>query len=506
LPINIEMRILKNPLLKIAALWSLILNSNGIFASEILTSEQIYRRCYARMVRLQIPENDVLLNQVKSGAKLPVNACLELFDRARFAQDGVLVNRADGVAKSVLRTFHDIHQSWFQVKSHGFPAASYLVRDNEEPALFFTRAAMTPAMQFRAALTLNHGLAGVRDQKNYPNEGNPFKAQRIITYGREFPYALEEDLILAYRNTIYDGTNLVTTGTMPLRLHGSQIVEVGTLVGVKPAVEITLPSFFSATIAEPEIQNAVKSAITNFQVNKHFGGGVLGSQNFLLLNTNLVTQQFAKEYTIISRRTTNRIFEDLLCHRLPTLTDADVAAEVKPDSIHGFQKTTSCMRCHSSMDGMAYGFRNFFVFTTAGTPALGRQEVGLNISGIDKIKPVSGASNFALQPAVGTLHFRELMTGTLRKGKFNSMSELGQILSDYSDFYNCAAKRYYQYFTGVNVDLNALADKPIDKIHQDKVIMLGQRLKSHQSVRALLSDIFLSDAFKYRNHLTMADQ
>lgn len=471
------------------------------FSNEI-SNEEMYQRCYIRMARKVLDLNDSLFLEVKSRKKTAADACIELFDKAQFNSSGVLTNRNDPVAKSILRTFHELHHSWFQIKTHTFQVASYLVRDNDEPALYFTRAAFLPNAKFSSVLTHSGGLAGVRDQIGYPNEANRFKSQRILSYGSGYPYANELDLILAYNHIEHNGEKYISSGAKSLRIPANQITEVGELVGVKSSENIRLPSFRFNSSGIAEVVEAVKPTMTNFNANTHFGGGVLGSQSFLLNNTNLTSNQLPNDYSIISRRTTNRIFEDILCHELPSLTDEDVLAEVKINSEHGFQRTTSCMRCHSSMDGMALGLRNYAVYTSAANPSLQTQTVGVNFSGIAKLTPKSGAKTFAVQPPTGSLHYRELLSKNRYKQTFRSLGELGNLLSQQNDFYTCAAKRYYRFFTGINVDLSKRAENELDRHHQEVVVSLGQQLKTQQSVRSLLYGVFTSEAFRRRNYMS----
>jgi hypothetical protein len=107
---------------------------------------------------------------------------------------------------------------------------------------------------------------------------------------------------------------------------------------------------------------------------------------------------------------------------------------------------------------------------------------------------------------VPRLHYRELITKTLRDVPFKSLNEMGQRLASYNDIYTCAAKRYYRFFTGVDVLTTSVATDPLDKMHQDNVRSLAGTLKSTQSVRAMLLQLFKTSAFKDSGHLTEKEQ
>lgn len=471
-------------------------------ASETLPQLDIFKRCYIRLVR-QVPvETDPLFIAVKSGTKLAADACIELFDRARFDSNYVMQNRTNGQAKAIVRTLHDLHISWFQSKIHVYSPTNDLIRDAEEPALYFTRAALQPSTKFNSVVLHNTGLTGVRDQVTYPIQFDIFRVQRILTYPLGFPFSNEKELVIAYGNVTHDGTKFVNNGLKAIRRPSSVLTKVGDLVGVMPSLSFKLPSFLPISSSHLELIESLKKMITNFEANAHFGGGILGSQGFILNNANLTTRQLAIEYSTINRRLTTRVFEDLLCHQLPTLDDADVSSEVLPSSSHTFQNSTSCMRCHSSIDGMAFGYRNLFIFASAAAPQIPNQTAGMRVDGVTSLIPSATAKLFPLQPPRGRLHYRELVTRTRRSVNFGSLSELGINLSTGQDLYTCAAKRYYQYFTGVNVDLTARATQSLEKYHQDQVLALGSLLKDKQSVRSLLHSIFKSEAFKSSHYLT----
>jgi hypothetical protein len=493
--------------------------------AENLKPIDVFKRCYIRMVRSVPVETDALYTAVASGAKTADVACLELFDRAQFGSNGILKARTSEESKAIVRTFQSLHASWFQSKTNSLPASSKVARDYEEAPLYYTRAAFQPGVPFSSVVTLNAGLKGIRDQDTYPTELKDFEAQRVLNYNSMAPFAKETDLILSYtRIRVVDVVTkkqvkeivggkevtktvdihtkkLVNDGVLPLRRPQGMTAEFGQLVGVKAADPIILDSFRSISSTNPDIAAAVDAKMVNFNANEHLGGGILGSQAFLANNVNLPRNVLPDTYALINRRLAARVFEDLLCHTLPTLTDDDVKTEVKPASEHTFQQNSSCMRCHSGIDGMAYGYRNVFTFISAPNPKP-EDSVGLFFEGMTALKPSATATAFPATIPEGRLHYRELVTKNHKDMKFFSIAQLGTQLAASNDLYTCAAKRYYQFFTGVNVDLTQVATAAIDKVHQDKVIALGKTFKSHQSVRLLLKDIFASDAFRASNYLT----
>jgi len=467
---------------------------------------EVYRRCYIRMTR-QIPDvGSARYKAVEQGKKSPVDACMEVFDSAAFGSNGIMMNRTNAEAKRVVKTFNDLHVSWFQSKNYPGSTLTHLVIDHEEPALYFTRAAFMPSEPIKSVLTLSYGLQGVRDQLSYPAEINDWDAQSILTYKAEYPYAKEKVPVISYVGFQYNssknnfsqlpGLLIGTNNYQTVRAPAS--VEVGALVGVKKAMMFNLPNFVPFRPGG-DINKVLATIAPKFPVNQHFGGGVLGSQSFLLANANLGRHVVPHTYAQINRRIGARVFEDLLCHQLPTLDAGDVVQEVDLKSAFTFQTQQSCMRCHSTVDGLATGLRNFVIFRTqqANPP-----NAGLEIEGMMRLTPMAGSSEWALQQPVGKLHYRENITRKIVKNvSFSSLADLGNHFASGNDFYLCAAKRYYQFFTGINVDLTEPAKASLDKYHQDLVVSLGQKLKSTQSVRTLIRDIIASEPFQTRNYL-----
>ena len=471
--------------------------------AENMKPIDIYQRCYIKMVRMVPDETDALFIAVKNGTKTPEDACLELFDLARFSPNGVMVNRTNPEAKAILRTFNELHGSWFQSRTNTYPAVGYMIRDSDEASLYFTRAAFLPNTPFSSVVTLGHGLTGVRDQKNYPNEENPFMAQRLIRYSTQMAYYGEQDLILGYRKiSLNSRGGYVDEGSIRLRMPGDRITEVGELVGIKPAIPLVVPSFRSN--ANATVREAVNSSMVNFDFNRHFGGGILGSQAYFLNNSNL-GGTLAEGVARINRRLTARLFEDLLCHQLPTLGPDDV--QTVPGSPHAFEKNKACMQCHTSIDPLGFGYRNLFLTTSLG--AVDQLTTGLLFNSVAQIPPSSTATAFAGKIPEGELNYRELITGTKRNNSFNSLTNLGTIIAGQSDLYTCAAKRYYTFFTGVDVALtvNALDPAnttPVDRKHQQEVIKLATAFKASKNVRSLLRGIFASPTYKSSHYLTEA--
>lgn len=480
-------------------------------AQSDLTPVEVYERCYLRMVRNVPAATDPILKKVAAGTVTGPAGCMELFDKAKFDATGKIANLADGDARAIVRTFHDFHGSWFQSRanpSNGQAGSAFsLLNDLEGPSLYLTRALFGAGARYDAIVKGSTTLSGVRTRLGKANL-SPFEAQRILRYPADLPeFSGTKNFILGYRSM---GSTEYTALTVP----NTNIVEVGDLVGVKNALPFVVPSMGAARAETSATDFELLSQ--NVVVNRSYGGGIVGSSAFLFSNANLTVNVAAKDDTSINRVAAARVFEDLLCHQLPTLTLADVQAEqaelVKADSPNMFRRDKTCMQCHAQIDYFAYGYRNLVLSTTgANFNAPSPNHVGFPTLAFLQF-PVNVASTSYHQSAPkGTLRYRGFRSTAVTRANFSSLEQLGEGLAASRDLYECAAKRYYKFFTGIDVRLDTLvapaATAPeatrlkheVDAQHQAMVIKIAARLKSGQSLRTLVSDIVSSPVFKSRN-------
>lgn len=488
--------------------------SSAAQTDKSLSPVELYKRCYIRMVREVPVASDPLLKSVIAGTRTGEAACLALFDKAQFVAvdktpetSYVLKTRDDETSIRVLKTFNDLHISWFSNRTHSFDlGASSLVHDIEEPALYYTRAAFGPGVKFSSIVTHNQSLAGVRDQISTDPVSN-YLAQRNYSHPSGFPYSSFKYMVFAANERVKNKSNRLTAIRKGFAMDDNDLVESGRLKGVKTAPNITLGNFVMTSGAESDQAILDQGLLGKTNVNQHWGSGIVGSQGFQMANANLTQNVFTLGVDRINRRTTSKMYEDLLCLQLPTLLDADVAGELIPTSSHTFQQSTSCMRCHSSVDDTAYTMRNLVIFKSSANADAETQVDGRPMAGVTSLPVVTNSQTWSLQPPKGRLHYRENITGREVIAPLNSIADIGTEFAKGSDIYNCAAKKYYRFFTGIDVTLTekAKADT-IDDYHQKLVLQLGAQLKTTQSVRTLIDAIIKSEPFHNRNYMTEAAQ
>lgn len=495
-------------------------------AASKLNDVEVFNRCYLKLFKTVVPRTASLgksLTDAIYAKKLTgPAACAVLLDQSSFVDNGK-VRAAKTTSypalteqenKKLIANFHNFHNTWFQKKafiytSGGFDTSTYTLKDNDEASLYFTRALFGMSVPLSTVFTSTKTLRGLREA---PDKAATSRwKSKPMNIGNEADFGTANGFVMSYGPTASLGS---------INVKDEDIVSFGKLYGVEEAKPLIVPTVIisgqgnvSATI-RTQISMAIAAKSKDVNIFEHLGGGILGSQTFIMKNTNLSVAQIAPGANndpddVVNRRISSRVFEDLLCHQMPTLTEADVVKDVVENSSHGFRLNASCMACHTSLDPMAYTMRNFAPYRTAVnadsaaiTPE--QRAKGAPVVGITRLPAVEGSGHFALQKPVGALNYRD-HTNKLIKTPVNNLNELGTQLANSDDFYRCVAKRYYNFFTGYDVNL---AERNVPeasntkeaKFHRAKVYALAASLKKSQSMTQMIKEIFSTEAFVYRQY------
>ncbi len=461
---------------KLRLFWFVIFMTFGTHAKEStnlqssLSEQQIFRRCYSQMTRLYLPANDSRLTLIKNKKATAVELCMNLIHKAQLNNQlqisGTGHTRIE--TDAIIKTFNTFHVSWFQAyffarQSDEFFTAN--VYDSTEMSIPYTLAFFKPGIQFRETLTSEKAYESVRSTK---------KPIYFLDHFENGEYLKVDDKDV-----------WVTGGQLEVEFK-PDLVQTGKLLGFRES---------KRTKKFVEQYEGIKMNIVPGQA---MGGGVLGSSSYLLLNSGLDREDIPDGHFYAHRSWSKAIVNDLLCRSLPVLTEEDVVQDIKNDSQLEFQKNVKCLTCHSTIDPLAQALKDKMILPvySADGPKMPIPNKSLLVGDLRRKEgPVRPADN--VKP--GYLKMRAF-NGNLIEKPAGSIKELAGSLSETDDYYICAAKHYFSFFTGVDVDLNSKVE-PSSAVadYYNFVVAEGLKLKQHQDVRTLIKDILSSDFYSSPN-------
>ena len=461
-------------------LLSLYLSCAPLLA-QTLSQRAIYERCHAKLVRETPEANDPFIPQILAGTLTGAAACRALAEIPRFGADNRVPAyttdpwRAEQ-AKKILSSVSDLHSSWLSIKDYEYGAnfcsetVTKAIVDPLQPSYYFTRA-------FFGSSDISSVLRGT-------------SVPRAIRTVEAPTQSIQHSLI--------NNTNPVIQG-----YAGARIVTNGALLGVgEEQVNLVTPLLTAVSLATGE---TVRPTLPNVTTLRSLGGGLLGSPAYLLNNFS-DQGDLIFDLSRMPRTWSKWVFKDLLCRDLPVIgpTDGQAFVAAAAPGVLPFRLSASCTQCHASMDQFGGLVRNFRNFRTGATCLLAAGSQFHNAMSVRPVAPTLplnrvwkavADANYHKEPSYGRFFYRTY-NDVLVNVEVNSLEQLGAQISSLDDYYICAAKRYYQYFTGIDVDLSpmnptALAGLPPDKrFYRSRVVNLGLQLKANRNPLALVQSIF----------------
>ncbi len=449
---------------------ALIIILPNIGSATPLNNLSLYYRCYAHLTQERPDYNAPLTQAVENGTTNPIDACLQVLNRARFtSNDNRIGNANDRVAKQVLRTMHNLHFSFFENKD--IPVINNIrhhrgtqdLYDITTPALYLTRALFRTNHNYSTVVTDNKTLVPIRTNMS-PNRGPASNLPESDYIFTNFNFAAKGDLL-----------------------------------GVRPM-----------TAAENNLTHNFNGGGV-VQRGRTVGGGLLGTTVYNLMSLN-ENDNFRANSLNMPRKWARAVFNDMLCRELPVVRNSDAEPFVNGNAGIEFRKTSSCTSCHASMDRMAAANRNVR-YTTIGNSGTGnRPESATFIGwpaptlGPESSWPANIDNNYWKRPTNGVLYYRN-HNGNLIDINVTSVQDLGNKLATQPDLYICAAKKYYKYFLGVDVNIGDLNDpgnkiqmNPTEALHRQNVVTLGLRLQNHQTLRTMIQEIMNLPEYRNSNY------
>ncbi|MCB0378349.1 MAG: hypothetical protein KDD33_07640 [Bdellovibrionales bacterium] len=478
----------------------LLVLSAGVSWAKDMAPEEVYARCHARLSGFPVDIDSKAYSDVKAGKLDPVTACQQMLTRANFVKTDdqfLLKNEKDSIAVGIVRNLHAFHLSWFPnlAASHNVSVElGFTYRDFTEPALYITDALFT-RRHYRTVFTRGDSLTGVR--KSAASNGYFMYSNRNYADLKTFSGPLT--------------TDFKDTSDANIQLINFPRVKNGNLVGVEPVrnMVLKLPSFVGrASITEAQWRTSLED-VQSFNLKSNFGGGILGSPAYYHINKEFTG--LADGGTKVYRRMANSAFYDLMCLSLPNLKESDLGSYLNTYKSSGlaFRTDKSCAACHATLDPFAHAARNIQTVRTSTNgfrtnlrdriSGAFEMEVALKYKVRTNEQSVADVDNiYHRRRADGRLFYRNY-DGKLVNKAVNGVAQLGTAISQQDDIYMCAAQRYYQFLTGIEVAVSSPSSSEFYKTHRDEIVKIGKSFKTHGSLQKLIVDILNTDAFQTRN-------
>ncbi len=441
----------------------------GMDINSVKAQKIVFKRCYEQMVREPIDINNSLFKEVANGERTGSNACISLLRQARLSQSSGKRFYDAGQAQKVFNTFYDFHVSWFGPRnltsSVGFDATRQeSVQDVNQPSYYLMKALFGEGVPYSYILTADESLKSIRSTSD-----------KFVTN-------------IKFR---YPKSQYVTKGQVKgIDVHSSETV--GKEIG-------------------PVRQRQTTTG--NFNIFEHQGAGVLGSQSYLLLNAGERLPYRTDGGHKTMRTLSKNFFSQVMCRELPAVRLDDAISYVASnESSLPFRNGVTCMQCHSTIDPFAWTGRKIYSTLSDGN-TYGNNKTDMRSLYISKFRgteindgpvdtwPDNSPSDFYKRTPYGRLFYRSF-DGTLVDQTVNGMDELGDALAQQEAPYVCAAKRYFQFFTGVDANVgdidHILSETELtekERYYRNFVIKLGKELKEHQSLETMFKRIFSSKAY-----------
>ncbi|MBN8538723.1 MAG: hypothetical protein J0M15_16875 [Deltaproteobacteria bacterium] len=503
---------------------------HGLANSANVSEQRLYRRCYMQLVQAPIPLKDSVLAEIKVGQLKAVDACMNLLNEATLDNQGLIKKSSSAIGsvqQKVLRTFSEFHNTWFsanamnQIQDYNeeLNRGSTDVYDAHEQAYFLTRALFSNG-HYSDILKGNERLKAVRVED--------FVRIRAVI-GRDFGTRTPSRTVLGENPLWNDNTILFQsigaghTGNAEARpaedFVKAPLVAVGSLVGI----QLQTDSFAVRNLSmEPLGANRPGDKEPNLEYSYNFfrnhGGGIIGLPSYFLMNYGHGRGLKSNGTTKLPRRWVKSMMETFMCATLPTLRESDIQNLVVTNSATPFRKSASCVQCHATMDQAANVARNL----TTGSSAFFVIDSGNNQERIHSKIPILLAQyrqekasvaewihvddpEFHIKKSTGKF-FTRLFNGELLDRNLNSIDDLGNVITQTQDFYSCAAKRYFEFLTGIQVPLYDKKDPRYAEMNRilttdhiknrEFVESLGADLQRDQSLKNLIKRIIASDYYR----------
>ena len=266
--------------------------------------------------------------------------------------------------------------------------------------------------------------------------------------------------------------------------------------------EFIIGDFYAQTYPNLPLIRSTLANAGSLSPKKTFGSGILGTSSYLHLNRGGHKNKLSDGENRVDRRFGKSVYKDILCLELPVIRLSDIATtgtgaptdrQFLPSAVASdpvFRRGQSCMQCHAAMDTLSVVTRNLIDTRTNASCE------NTSLSAIPFIHELPGASDgnalFATKLPHGKLYFRDAKGNLINKAimgfKGNgAIPGIGKAISETEQFYTCTAKRYFNFFTGIDIDVSDPNGKTFsvkEQQYRNQVIAWGAQLKlEHDSLK-----------------------
>jgi hypothetical protein len=435
-------------------------------------------KCFTLLTGLTLRRDSPYLTMIDEKKKSAREICSELIADVYIDTDGLVKSRSPEniYAKEILARLQLVHQTWYSrvgFTTNEVEYATSAAVDVQTGGNYLTWILFSEGKRSSDLFSTNQTPLAVRH--------SPVREKWLLEYQGGYNILNDRDS-RTWRNQPHNiDYPDKPSGEEVMGAWFPDFIPTGELLGFR----LTMPR------SPAQVSKEFKLPTTSF------GGGILGSQAYILTNTNLIRDEIPNGATLMHRRWGESIMRDFLCRELPVLNELDVIANVNMASEVIFQRSPICMKCHQTMDPLAAGIRNVVNTLTGFTdndPFNSRIARQVLPRFADKDMPLTlgkGDSDYARTTPHGQLNYRDV-DDKLVQFNFSNLNEVGEFIGKSKDYHYCVAKRYVKYFTGYDFDVTVKAGAyPEAK----DFLALADRFYTHGNPKELIKDIFASPLF-----------
>ncbi|MBT3585022.1 MAG: hypothetical protein HN509_08950 [Halobacteriovoraceae bacterium] len=448
--------------------------------AEKLSPIQIYQRCYTLMVQEPLPIIDPILEKLNDKVLSGPEACSTLLKMAIVDDKKIEFQKNQTTSLKLLKTFQRFHGNWFSRFNFNEGTPDYSnsnLFDANEMGYHLTWILFQKKERYSNLFTERRSYRAIRVSK----KKNRF-ANDLDIGGKRHP--IDESTVRKWKvGGIVEGVSN----------YGSEyfmrpkLVSYGQLRGIIPMQR--------NEIKFKRLEYKKKTSTINLY--DPLFKGVMGTVPYMLLNGGQINKR-VDGARIVHRRWATSFFKELLCRELPVVRPEDSISSLNKKSKIAFRRKKQCWACHVSSDPLANLTRGFELFNAGDVDHL-----NFTFKAVDRHNKSFGKSFYKRKP-IGKFYFRTY-DGKLIDKKLAGPNHLGPLISRLEDPYVCAAKRYFKFFTGIDVhiydfehSLTPAAEQGNIK-YRNYVVSLGKQLRGHQSLFKMIETIFHSKYYGSRS-------